>query len=332
MSTMLIPGLNQLADPEIVRVEKFEPLLAEFKAFVIEYVAARSPESAAKLKTSLDNESELLTMALEAFTLRIQTQARDYNAKIMQMLAWWATGSSLDARLADMGLERQLLDPGDPKAFPPVPAVYEKDEDARLRYYLAPHAPAAGSRAQYRREVHTLGARPIVSIKSTEAGVVTVTYTFSKDDFSAQVKDGNGRRTGPGAVMVTVLSRTGDGTAPAALLDAVRKHFARDDVKPETDSVTVQSAQIIPYKIRAIAYINPGPDAGLTEVAAETRLQAYANSCHALGGYVDPDWIKSGLISAGAMRLQVLEPLAAIAATDSQAPYCTAVEVEVRTL
>ncbi|MFL6532532.1 MAG: baseplate J protein, partial [Pseudomonas sp.] len=119
--SMLIPGQNQLAEPAIVTVEAFEDLLAEFKTFVVEYVAARSPASAAKLVDSLENESELLTLALEAFCVRLQTHDRKYNARIKQMLAWWATGTNLDARLADMGLERQLLDPGDPAAFPPVP-------------------------------------------------------------------------------------------------------------------------------------------------------------------------------------------------------------------
>ncbi len=119
--SMLIPGQNQLAEPTIVTVEAFEDLLAEFKTFVVEYVAARSPGSATKLLDSLENESELLTLALEAFCVRLQTHERKYNARIKQMLAWWATGTNLDARLADMGLERQLLDPGDPAAFPPIP-------------------------------------------------------------------------------------------------------------------------------------------------------------------------------------------------------------------
>ena len=174
--SMLIPGQNQLAEPAIIKVDEFEPLLAEFKAFVIDYVATRAPQSAAKLQVSLDNESELLTLALEAFCVRLQTHERKYNARIKQMLAWWATGSNLDARLADMGLERQMLDPGDPAAFPPVPPTLESDDDARLRYYLAPHAPAAGSRMQYRREVFTLGERPAVKVQSATPGVVTVTY------------------------------------------------------------------------------------------------------------------------------------------------------------
>lgn len=329
---MLIPGQNQLAEPAIVKVEEFEPLLAEFKAFVVEFVATRSPESAAKLEVSLQNESELLTIALEAFTVRLQTQERKYNARIKQMLAWWAEGSNLDARLADMGLERQVISPGDAMAFPPVLPVMESDDDARLRYYLAPHAPAAGSRMQYRREVLTLGERPIVSVDPVTAGVVNVKYTFSPDGFAAQVKDGNGRRTAPGQVTVTVLSRQGDGAPSEVLLGAVRTHFARPDVKPETDQVLVQGAQIINYKIRAIAYINSGPDAALTASAAEAQLQKYADACHRLEGRVDLTWIDYTLHNAGATRLEILEPLAPIATTAAQAPYCTAVEVEVRTL
>lgn len=330
--SMLIPGQNQLAEPSIVTVEAFEDLLAEFKTFVVEYVGARSPESAAKLVVSLENESELLTLALEAFCVRLQTHERKYNARIKQMLAWWATGSNLDARLADMGLERQLLDPGDPAAFPSIPPVYESDDDARLRYYLAPHAPAAGSRMQYRREVFTLGERPAVKVEAATAGVVTVTYTFDPDGFAAQVKDGNGRRTAPGEVMVTVLAREGDGTPTAALLDGVRQHFARPDVCPETDHVTVQGAQIKNYKIRVVAKINAGPDSGLTKVAAQQQLQAYADACHRLEGRVDPSWIDYTLHSAGAVQLQILEPLAPIVTTAFQAPYCTGVEVEVDTL
>jgi phage-related baseplate assembly protein len=329
---MLIPGQNQLAEPAIVTIEAFEDLLAEFKTFVVEYVGARSPESATKLLVSLENESELLTLALEAFCVRLQIHERKYNARIKQMLAWWATGTNLDARLADMGLERQLLDPGDPAAFPPVAPIFESDDDARLRYYLAPHAPAAGSRMQYRREIFTLGERPAVKVETAAAGVVTVTYTFDPDGYAAQVKDGNGRRTASGEVTVTVLSREGDGTPSQALLDGVRQHFARPDVRPETDLVIVQAAQIKNYKIRVIAKINPGPDSGLTKVAAQQQLQAYADACHRLEGRVDPSWIDYTLHSAGAVQLQILEPVAPIVTSAFQAPYCTGVEVEVDTL
>ena len=59
---------------------------------------------------------------------------------------------------------------------------------------------------------------------------------------------------------------------------------SRPDVRPETDLVTVQGAQILRYKIRVVAKINAGPDSGLTQVAAQRLLQTYAESCHRLLG------------------------------------------------
>lgn len=329
---MLIPGLNQLADPEIVKVEKFEPLLAEFSAEVLQYVAARDPAKAARLAESLQNDSELVVLMMGAFVLRIQTHERKWNARIKQMLAWWSEGSNLDARAADMGLERRVISEGDPNAFPVVPPEKESDADLRMRYYLAPHAPAAGSRLQYRREALTLGERATVVVDAPKAGQVVVTYTFAEDAFAAQVKDANGRITGPGRVTVTVLGRDGDGTPSAGLLKATEVHFARDDVRPETDLVTVRAAEIIRYKIRAIVYIKSGPDSGLTHTAAVAAMAAYANAKHQLEGYVDPDWINSGLIVAGAERVNRLEPVAPIKCSSGQAPYCEAIEIEVRTL
>src|SRR5450830_540196 len=309
---MLIPGLNQLAEPEIVKVEEYEALIAEFSAELLQHVATRDSAKAARLAETLENDSELVVLMMQAFILRIQTHERKWNARIKQMLAWWAEGTNLDARAADMGIERRVVSAGDPNAFPVVPPVMESDPDLRLRYYLAPHAPAAGSRLQYRREALTLGERATVKVDAPVAGQVVMTYTFGTDTFAAQVRDANGRITAPGKVTVTVLGR--------------------DDVCPETDEVTVQAAQIIRYKIRAIAYIKSGPDSGLTTTAATAAMEAYASAKHQLEGYVDPDWINSGLIVAGAERVTRLEPLAPITCTASQAPYCEAIEIEVRTL
>ncbi|MNP82213.1 hypothetical protein D3C76_1807810 [compost metagenome] len=70
----------------------------------------------------------------------------------------------------------------------------------------------------------------------------------------------------------------------------------------------------------------------MTGTAAERQLRKYADDCHRLEARVDLSWIDYTLHSAGAVRLEILEPLEPIATTASQAPYCTAVELEVRTL
>ena len=331
---MLIPGQNTLAKPEIVKVEAFEDLLEQFKAGAIAYVAESNPAMAEQLEEAFGNEAELATKLVEALAVRLQTHMRQYNERIVQQFAWWAEGTNLDAKLADLGLSRQVLDEGDPNAFPPVPATLEEDGHARLRYYLAPHAPAAGSRMHYRAEVLTLDDRANVTVETPEAGRVVVTYTLAPGGYAAQIKDGNGRMIDPnsGKVAVTVLARDGDGTPSAELLEEVRKHFARNDVRPESDEVTVQAAEILEYEIYAIAWINAGPDAQLTEEAAVAALQGYADEQHVLGGEVDPSWIDYHLHAAGAVRLDVQLPAAPVVAADHQAPYCTAINVEVRTL
>lgn len=329
---MLIPGQNKLAEPEIVAVPRFETLLEKFKTAAVDYIAQGDATMAARVAETLENEAEVFTKLVEAATVMLQAERRHKNEQIKQMLAWWAQGSNLDAKVADLGLERQTIDPGDPNAFPPLPPEMEDDERLQLRYYLAPHAPAAGSRLHYRTEALTLSGRARVLVETPGAGEVVVRYLFEPDDWPSKIKDGLGRRTEPGQVTVRVLSReTDDGTPSAELLDAVRAHFARNDVRPETDEVIVEAAEVVPYKIRAKAYIHPGPDSVLTEEDAVERLQAYADQQHALEGEIDPSWVYHYLHESGAVRIELLEPLAPISAEWYQAPWCEAIELEVVT-
>ncbi|OPG68381.1 baseplate J protein, partial [Pseudomonas ogarae] len=57
-----------------------------------------------------------------------------------------------------------------------------------------------------------------------------------------------------------------------------------------------------------------------------------AEAWQRLEGRGDPSRIDYALHSAGAVQLQVLEPLAPIVTTAFQAPYSTGIEVEVDTL
>jgi phage-related baseplate assembly protein len=329
---MLIPGQNKLAEPEIVAVPRFETLLEQFKQAAIGYIAEGDPAMAARVAETLENEAEVFTKLLEAATVMLQAERRHKNEQIKQMLAWWAKGSNLDAKVADLGLERQTIDPGDPNAFPPVPPEMESDERLQLRYYLAPHAPAAGSRLHYRTEALTLSGRARVRVETPGPGEVVVRYLFEEDEWPAKIKDAAARRTAPGQVEVRMLSReTADGTPSAELLDAARMHFARNDVRPETDEVILAAAEVVPYKIRAKAYIHPGPDSVLTEDDAIARLQAYADQQHALEGEVDPSWVYHYLHESGAVRIDLLEPLAPVSAEWYQAPWCEAIELEVVT-
>ncbi|WP_211295237.1 baseplate J/gp47 family protein, partial [Novosphingobium guangzhouense] len=74
-------------------------------------------------------------------------------------------------------------------------------------------------------------------------------YLFHALSADAEVLDATATSPSPGVVIVSILSRLGDGTASAQLVDTVQAYVSADDRRPLTDFVTVQSAQIVPYAV-----------------------------------------------------------------------------------
>lgn len=330
---MLIPGQNELAKPSIVDVPPFESLLEQFKARVIAAVAAEDPDLAPEIKTTLDNEAEVGTKILEAAVVMLQTERRYHNEQIQQMLAWWAKDSNLDAKVADLGIKRQTVDPGDPDAYPPVPATLEGDDSLRLRYFLAPYSFSnAGPQLAYRYHTLTLGNRPEISVETPEEGVVVVTHRLPNGSTAGKIKDALGKRTAPGAVTVAVLSREGNGAPSAELLSEVEYYFARDDVAPVTDDVSVIGAEILLWSCHAVMWINRGPDISVAQADAVEKVQAYADEQHRLGGNVETTMLATAMHNAGAVRVEIDAPAEALSADDFSAPYCIGIDIEVRRL
>ncbi|MBF7051750.1 baseplate J/gp47 family protein [Halomonas sp. KAO] len=330
---MLIPGQNRLAAPAIVETPPFEDLLERFKLTVVDAIAAEDPALAAEVEAALANEAEVATKLLEAATVILQTQTRHYNEQIQQMLAWWAKDSNLDAKVADLGLKRQTVDEGDPDAFPPVPPEMEDDESLRLRYFLAPYSFSnAGPQLAYRYHALTLGNRPEITVDTPEEGVVVVTHRLPSGSAASWVKDALGKRTAPGAVTVAVLSREGNGAPSAELLAEVENYFARDDVAPVTDDVTVSGAEILPWSCQAVMWINRGPDIAVAHANAVANVQAYADEQHRLGGHIETTMLAAAMHNAGAVRVDIATPADALVADDFSAPYCTGIDIEVRRL
>lgn len=328
---MLIPGQNTLSKPAIVEVPAFETLLESFKARVVEAIAATDPETAAEVETTLANEAEVMTKVVEAAVVVLQTERRYNNEQIQQMLAWWSEGTNLDAKVADLGIERQVIDEGDPDAYPVVEPTMESDADLRRRWFLAPYSfSTAGPQLAYRYHALTLDARPQISVEAPEAGKVVVTYTLPSGSVAGQIKDARGVRTGPGVVRVPILAHEGDGTPSADLLASVASYFGRDDVAPATDDIIPAAAEIQNWRCQAVVYINRGPDGDVVQKAAVDGIQAYADEQHALGGEIDPSWIDYYLHKSGAVRIDLLEPTVPLRCSKLQAPYCTGIDIEVR--
>ena len=160
----------------------------------------------------------------------------------------YARGADLANLAALLGVERQLVDPGDPDAIPPIEPTYETDERLRLRAQLALSAVStAGPVSSYRFHALSADARMLdVAVASPAAGSITV----------------------------TVLSREGNGTAPQDLLDAVKAALSDENVRPLGDVLTVQSATIVEYEVTAAADDGIGAGRGGGAGGREGRAEA----------------------------------------------------------
>lgn len=291
--TFTAVDLSRLPAPSVVEPQNFELILADVRAKVLEF----APE----LADALALESEPINKVLEAFAFCILHERQRANDQSKQNLLAFASGTTLDHRAAEFGLVRFVLDPGDPAAIPPIAPTLEPDADLRRRIQLAPEAfTTAGSSGSY------------------------IFHALSAD---ADVLDASVASPLPGDVVVSVLSRTGDGTAGPALLAAVAATLSASNVRPLTDQVTVQSATIIPYSVQAVLWSFTGPDSAVVLASANARLAALIAESHRLGRDVARSAIYGALHTDGVQRVDLTLPAADIVITSSQAPFATATNI-----
>ena len=281
--------LSQLPAPDVIETVDFEAILAEMLADL----QARDTSFTALLES--DPAYKILQVAAYRETLLRQ---RINEAGRAVMLAY-ATGADLDNLAALLGVTRLVLDPGNPDALPPVPPTMESDADFRRRTTLALEGfSTAGPRGAYL--FHAISASPSVA----DAGV----------DSPA-----------PGVVRVSVLSRDGDGTASSALLSAVTSALNAESVRPLTDTVQVQTAEVVPYEVQATLYFLSGPDSSVVMARAEAAIADHVASLRKVGRDVTLSGIYAALHQSGVQRVELAQPLASISIGSTQAAVCTAI-------
>lgn len=285
--------LSQLPAPAVVEQLSFESIVAD----MIADLQSRDPTFTALL------ESDPAYKIIEVCAYRETLLRQRANDACYGVMLAFAAGADLDQLGANVNVQRLLLDAGDPTAVPPVPPTYESDNDFRARIQLSAEGyTTAGSEGSY------------------------VYHALSAD---GDVKDASAISPAPGQVTVYVLSRTGDGTADATLLNTVAAAINADDVRPMTDQVTVLSASIVDYTITATLTLYPGPDSGVVLLAAQTAAQQYVADMHRLGYDIARSAILGALQQPGVQSVSLTSPAADIAISDGQASYCTAITVTV---
>ena len=281
--------LSQLAAPNIVEPLSFDVILAA----MIADLQARDSTFTALV------ESDPAYKIMEVCAYRELLIRQRVNEAAKGVMLAYAAGTDLDQLGANMGITRNVITPANPNAFPPTAAVMESDSDFRARIQLAPEAlSVAGPVGAY-----IFWAKTVADV--LDVSVVSPT---------------------PGAVVVTLLSRSGSGIPSQATIDAVTAALA--DVRPLTDQLTVQAATLVNYAISASVTTFDGPDSATVIAACQSAVQAYVASSFKLGRTISISGIYAALQQPGVdfVTLSPLvdgQPLGNVTVTDAQAAFCT---------
>ena len=246
-------------------------------------------------------ESDPVTKLLELGAYRrLQNRARVNDAAKSLMLAYAQKGD-LDQLAANVHLKRLVVQTQDLSAVPPVMQVLEEDDALRERVQLAYEG------------LTTAGPRN--------------SYILHARNASGLVADATAESPSPAVVVVTVLALEGNGVASEDLLETVRQNLSDDDVRPLGDRLTVQSAQILPYRIDAVVHmIGSGPETEATLAECRSRLQSWVNPRRRLGLEVARSGVDAQLHIDGVSRVD-LHGWVDISPSKAQAARCEALSV-----
>jgi phage-related baseplate assembly protein len=283
--------LSRLPPPAIVEALTFETILADLIARVQEVMPA--------FDATVDSDPAVKILQLWAYRELLLRQMVDDAGR--QLLTAYATGANLDHLASLVGVERLELDPGDEEQG--IAPTMESDDDLRQRIVLA--------------------------AESFSCAGPELAYIFHAKSAHPDVLDASATSPEPGEVLVSLLSRTGDGTAPQATIDAVAAVLTPvtgNRIRPMGDVVTVASAEIVEFAVVATIYTFAGPDRTIVLEAARAKLDAFLAENRRLGRNVNDSSIKAALTVAGVQRV-VLPGWADIICDPTQAAWCTDIDI-----
>lgn len=298
MNTFAAIDLSQLPPPQVVEHLDYEQILNERKSHAVSlWPQAEQPDIAARL--ALD--SEPLAKLLQENAYREMIWRQRVNEAALATLLSSAQGSDLEQLAANFNVKRLVIQQGDPKTSPPVLRILEGDDSLRERAQMAWEG------------LSTAGPRN--------------SYMFHARAADGRVADATADSPSPAVVVVTVQSVTGDGTSPEDLLAVVTRYLSDEDRRPVGDRLTVQSAEVLPYRVRATLHlITIGPESELILAAARKRLLAFVHQRRRLGMEVSESAVHAALHIEG-VRKVVLHEWQDIRASLQQAPYCTGIDL-----
>jgi phage-related baseplate assembly protein len=282
--------LSRLPAPTVVEQLSYEAVLAA----IVADLQLALPEFDATV------ESDPAVKLLQVFAWRELLIRAQFNDRARQVMLAYATGSNLDQLGALVNVERLLLDEGD--AGLGIAPTYESDADFRFRIQLAPES-------------------------FSVAGPATASV-FHARSADATIADASCTSPVPGEVLVSIMSRLGNGTASADQIEAVEEAL-NDGVRPLTDLVTVASATPVNYQIEAKLALPSGPDQLVLLERAQANAAAYVAAARRLGFAINRAMIIARLGVEGVLNVQLTKPAADVAISPVQFGNCVGISITV---
>lgn len=292
---------SQLIQPNIIEEIDFEALYLERKEAFIQLWAT---EDQAIIRQTLARESEPLVKLLQENCYREMILRNRINQAARALLLAYATENDLDQLGANFNVERLIVSPADISTTPPTETVMESDDAFRERIQLAfDTLSVAGPEAAYKKFARDADGRVgDVSVVSPQPAYITLTI-LQADSLT--------------------------GAASPELIQIVSNAVTAENVRPIGDRVTVQSAEIINYSIKAKLYIGKDPEAATLLEQAIQHVTAYATQQKRLGRSIRLSAIYAALHVDGVNRVELISPLADVVLTPAQASYCTSIAVSI---
>lgn len=290
-----IIDLSKLPAPEFVEKLNYEAILAamlaDLKARCSSYTNLLESDPAYKI--------------LEVAAYRELLLRHRINEEGRALLVAFATGSDLDhiGITYYAGEARLVVIPADPTTQPPSPQVVEDDESYRRRLLLKDDSYSTAGAAN--------------------------AYKFHALSADGNIKDASVTSPQPGTTVVTILSREGDGTASADMLEKVRIKLNSDEVRPLSEEVIVQGAEIIPWELDADIYTYSGPDQQLVLKAAQDSFAAYLSEQQLLQADITDSALSRALHVPGVFKVMRRTPRTDIVCNAQQAAWCTKVNLRI---
>ncbi|MBX9612429.1 MAG: baseplate J/gp47 family protein [Burkholderiales bacterium] len=296
MSTQTLIDLSTLPAPSVIEAISFESILADIKTQFLSLHPAGADV--------IELESEPIAKLLECIAFRELSLRARYNDDARSVMLAFSTGADLDHIGATYYQEaRLLISAADDDAIPPVPAVMEADDTYRHRLALKSESySVAGPRGAY--EFHARSA-------------------------SGQVKSVSVTSPIRGTTHIHVLTHTGSGLPDAPLLALVDAAVNAETIRPLSEDVVVLAATIIEYTIDIDLTLFAGASTEPALAAARAALERFSIDHHQLETDIVHSAIDAAAHVAGVKKVVIKSPAADIDTGPSEAPYCTAITINI---